>query len=91
MAEAIARDLTIRGRVQGVFFRVFVRDEADRRSVRGRATNEADGSVRVHLEGDPAAVAAVAAACGSGPPGARVDGVEERDGEVEGSTAFVIG
>jgi len=89
--EPTARKLTIRGRVQGVFFRAFVRAEADRRNVRGRATNEPDGSVRVHLEGDPEAVAAVAAACGRGPSGSRVDRVEERDAAPEGLTGFAIG
>ena len=59
MAERIGRDLVLRGRVQGVFFRVFVRDEARRRGVAGRAVNAADGSVRVRLEGEPGAVAAV--------------------------------
>ncbi|MEZ5074883.1 MAG: acylphosphatase [Solirubrobacterales bacterium] len=89
--EPTARELTVRGRVQGVFFRAFVRAEAERRGVRGRATNEADGTVRVHLEGDPEAVAAVAAACGRGPSGARVDRVEERDAAPEGLIGFAIG
>lgn len=87
----IARDLVVSGRVQGVFFRAFVRAEAGRLGVRGRARNEGDGTVRVHLEGDPEAVAEVARACASGPTRARVDRVEERAGEVEGLAGFEVG
>ncbi|HET6830613.1 MAG TPA: acylphosphatase [Solirubrobacterales bacterium] len=91
MADRVARELVVRGRVQGVFFRAFVRDEAKRRGVNGRATNEADGSVRVHLEGDPEAVAAVGRACAAGPERARVDRVEEHEVEGEGLTGFEVG
>ncbi|GIK78538.1 MAG: acylphosphatase [Thermoleophilia bacterium] len=91
MAEEIGCDLVVHGRVQGVFFRAFVRSEADRRGVRGRAINAPDGTVRVHLEGAPAGVAAVAAACAAGPRGARVERVEERASAVEGLERFEVG
>jgi len=91
MAEETARELVVHGRVQGVFFRVFVREEARRRGVRGRASNAADGTVHVHLEGEPEAVAEVARACATGPARARVDQVEERAGELEGSAGFEVG
>ena len=57
MADVVARDLVIHGRVQGVFFRAFVEDAATRAGVSGRAVNRDDGTVAVRLEGDPAAVA----------------------------------
>jgi acylphosphatase len=91
MAMPVARDLAVHGRVQGVFFRAFVRAEAERRGVRGWAVNESDGTVRIHLEGDPDAVAAVAAACAVGPERARVDRVIERAAEVEGLERFEVG
>ena len=91
MAEQIARDLAVHGRVQGVFFRAFVRDQSRRRGVRGRATNAADGTVRVHLEGEREAVAAVVGACAVGPDRARFDRVDERAGEVEGLEGFEVG
>jgi acylphosphatase len=91
MAEPIARDLAVHGRVQGVFFRAFVRAEAERRGVRGRAVNAGDGSVRIHLEGEPEAVAAVAAACAAGPDRARVDRVDEQEAAVEGLERFEVG
>lgn len=40
------------GRVQGVGLRMLVFSEASRRKLGGWAGNEADDSVRVHLEGE---------------------------------------
>lgn len=88
MAERVARDLVVHGRVQGVFFRAFVSAEAKRNGVAGRAVNRPDGTVAVHLEGPADAVAAVAAACGRGPERAVVERVEESAGEDEGLTGF---
>jgi acylphosphatase len=90
MADVVARDLVIHGRVQGVFFRAFVEDAATRSGVAGRAVNRDDGTVAVHLEGDAVAVAAVERTCGEGPPDAHVDRVDARDGAPEGLTDFDI-
>jgi acylphosphatase len=87
MAERIARDLIVHGRVQGVFYRAFVGAEAERHGVAGRAVNRDDGTVAVHLEGD----AAVAAACRTGSERARVDRVDEHDSEDEGLSEFATG
>lgn len=64
--------VVVEGRVQGVFFRGSVRDEAARRGVRGWVRNRADGSVEAVLEGAPDAVEQVVAFMRHGPPGARV-------------------
>ena len=55
MAE-IARHLSITGRVQGVFFRAWSREQADQLGVRGWIRNRPDGHVEAHVEGDEAAV-----------------------------------
>ena len=47
--------------------------------------NEADGSVSLRLQGDPAAVDAMLDWCRSGPPAARVSRVEVTDVEPDGS------
>jgi acylphosphatase len=88
MAERIARDLVVHGRVQGVFYRAFVAAEAARRGVAGRAVNRASGTVAVHLEGDADAVAAVVAACRVGSERARVERVDEHDSADEGLSGF---
>jgi acylphosphatase len=90
MSDRVARDLVIHGRVQGVFFRAFIRDAADRVGVAGHAENRADGTVTVHLEGAADAVAKVERACRIGPEGAHVDHVDASDAAVEGRSDFSV-
>ncbi len=68
--------MVVRGRVQGVWFRESCRREATGAGVSGWVRNSADGSVEAVLEGPAAAVDRVVAWCRTGPPSARVDGVE---------------
>jgi acylphosphatase len=82
--------LSIHGRVQGVWFRDSVRRTATEHGVSGWAENLPDGSVEAVLEGEPAAVAAVAAFCRQGPSHARVDRVDEREQPAQGLTGFEI-
>jgi acylphosphatase len=86
--STIARRLRVHGRVQGVNYRGWVRDRAASRGVHGWATNEADGSVDVWLEGEPDAVASVERAVGEGPSHARVERVDASDVEPRGLDGF---
>lgn len=90
MADRIARDLEVHGRVQGVWFRAFVRDAAQQAGVAGWAENRDDGTVAVRLEGESAAVARVERACAEGPPRAHVDRVDVRTAAIEGLDGFAI-
>jgi acylphosphatase len=65
----------VRGEVQGVGFRWFVRREAERLGLSGWVANEPDGSVRVVAEGSPTALDQLIARLRSGPPGAAVSDV----------------
>ena len=71
----------IKGRVQGVSYRVWTRAEAQARGLRGFVRNRDDGSVEALFSGPAAAVTEMETLCRSGPPGARVDGIDvlERD------------
>jgi acylphosphatase len=82
--------LQIHGRVQGVWFRDSVRRTATEHGVSGWAENRPDGSVQAVLEGEPDAVAIVAAFCRQGPAHARVDLVEEHEEPAEGLRGFEI-
>jgi acylphosphatase len=73
----------VRGRVQGVGFRWFVREEARRLGLSGWVTNLGSGDVEVMAGGTAASLARLRAALHVGPAGATVDEVEELAGEVQ--------
>jgi len=68
--------LLIRGRVQGVWFRESMRREAERLGVTGWVRNTPDGAVEAVVQGPAEAVDALIEWTRSGPPMARVDGIE---------------
>lgn len=68
--------LRIRGRVQGVGYRAFVRKQARALGLRGWVRNEQDGSVQAVVEGPRGDLGALRQMCDEGPPFARVDQVE---------------
>lgn len=68
----------ITGRVQGVSYRVWTRNEATRLGLAGWVRNEEDGSVTALVAGPDAAVSAMIERFWQGPPGASVSGVETR-------------
>ncbi|QDX82326.1 acylphosphatase [Denitratisoma sp. DHT3] len=77
------RHLLVTGRVQGVYYRVSLREEALRLGVTGWVRNRHDGSVEAMIAGAPEAVAALIAWSRSGPPAARVEQVAVELGEGE--------
>ena len=68
--------LHIYGRVQGVWFRESMRQEAVRLGITGWVQNRAEGSVEAVIAGDEAAVSTMLDWCHTGPPKARVEKVE---------------
>ena len=69
--------VVVRGRVQGVGFRWFVREEARRLNVAGWVRNRADGCVEVAAEGTNDSIDALRRALEEGPPGATVASVDD--------------
>ena len=90
MSERVRRRVTVRGRVQGVFFRESVRRAAVSRGVSGWIANRADGSVEAVFEGEPDAVRALVRFCSDGPRGAQVEDLDEREEPVEGLSGFEV-
>jgi len=82
--------VVVRGRVQGVGFRMLVASRARSRGVAGWVRNCRDGTVEAVLEGEHDAVDAVVAACEAGPRGADVSDVDVSDEEPEGLRDFEI-
>ena len=86
----IARSVRVTGRVQGVFFRAWAKDEAETIGLAGWIRNDADGSVEAHLEGDEAAVEEMIDLMREGPPDATVDNVDVEEADPEGLDRFEV-
>lgn len=71
--------VVVRGRVQGVGFRWFVREEARHLDVAGWVRNRSDGCVEVAAEGTNDSIEALRQVLREGPPGATVASVDDVD------------
>jgi acylphosphatase len=71
-------DATVRGRVQGVGYRVFVLREAGYLGLSGHVANMPDGSVHVVAEGPRAGLGVLLERLEEGPPAGFVDRVFAR-------------
>ncbi len=65
------------GSVQGVAFRASMRDEANRRGVKGWVRNRGDGAVEALVQGEEAQVERLLEWARVGPPGAKVTSLEK--------------
>ncbi len=77
--DTIAKHLIIRGRVQGVGFRQFMRRTAEALHVTGWVRNRADGSVEAVISGAPDVVHTMLERARHGPAQAAVTSVEVTD------------
>ena len=85
-----ARLFTIRGRVQGVFFRDSTRREAVALGLTGYAINLPSGDVEVLACGDPDTISQLEAWLRRGPPLSRVESVSSTAAADNESTEFEI-
>jgi acylphosphatase len=84
------RRFVVSGRVQGVGFRAWAREQAESLHITGWAMNLPDGRVEVLACGDPGAVERLAAMLHQGPPAARVTAVDEQEAEMMRLLRFAI-
>ena len=86
----VSVQLTISGKVQGVWFRASAEKEAQRLGLTGYVCNQANGSVYAEVEGKPELVEEFIAWSHSGPEHARVDSVASKIQPVRGYDGFEI-
>ena len=86
-----ARRFTVKGRVQGVFFRESTRRVAEGLGITGHAINLSNGDVEVLACGDESALDQLAEYLESGPTMACVTSVSAEEVEVVESVRFVTG
>jgi len=77
------RHVIIRGRVQGVGYRVWTEVTALERGIEGWVRNRRDGSVEALFSGEEVDVAAMIAQCRRGPTGARIEAIDQREATPE--------
>jgi acylphosphatase len=88
MTKAVS--VKVIGRVQGVSFRWYAAQEAQRLGVTGWIRNEPDESVAGHFEGDDESVDALVAWCRRGPSYAAVREVAVTDARPTGARSFDV-
>ncbi|MDO8509404.1 MAG: acylphosphatase [Nanoarchaeota archaeon] len=76
MKKSIRLHLT--GTVQGIFFRQFIKDSADKLNVKGYVRNLEDGRIEIFLEGDKEKVDSMILVCKAGPKHATIRNIEEK-------------
>lgn len=86
----VRRIVRVRGRVQGVGYRMDAAAAASRLGIAGTVRNLLDGTVEADVEGAGQAVEAMLAHLREGPPWAAVDGIDVRRAEPRGTTGFRI-
>ena len=84
----IARQLRIHGRVQGVYYRASMVEEAQRQGAAGWVRNRADGTVEALVQGAPDVVNALTEWARRGPAQARVDCVDVVDAPLQAPGGF---
>ena len=80
--------IRVGGRVQGVGFRWFVREEARRLGLSGWVTNLPSGEVEVRAGGERSSLERLRRAIQVGPSGATVDRMEDVDASESGSLPY---
>ena len=91
MENKVRAHALIRGRVQGVFFRMETKRAAEGFGVFGWVRNKRDGTVEALFEGNKEQVEAILGWCNEGPAHARVDDVNVDWGDYSGEfTKFDI-
>ncbi|MDB4921712.1 acylphosphatase [Mucilaginibacter sp.] len=83
-------NITVKGKVQGVFYRASTKAVADQLGVKGYVKNESNGDVFIEAEGDKFALEMFLEWCHEGPQDAEVTSVESNEGELKNYRNFEV-
>lgn len=87
---SVSRRFLVSGRVQGVAYRAWTREQARRLQLTGWVANLADGRVEVVACGEPEALELLHAMLYDGPSAARVTAVDEQATDVKEVAGFAL-
>lgn len=83
-------EVTVKGKVQGVFYRASTKAVADQLGVKGYIKNEPNGDVFIIAEGDDISLEMFLDWCHEGPENAEVTSVESHEGELKNYRNFEV-
>lgn len=83
-------NITVSGKVQGVFYRQSTVERANQLGLNGFVRNETNGNVYIEAEGNEDALHKLADWCRKGPPRAEVSDLKISEGELKGFTSFEL-
>ena len=82
--------LYVEGTVQGVFFRSFIKENAEKHDVKGFVRNLEDGRVEIFLEGNPDEVNKMIEIVKKGPKHSQIKNVQEKEEKFQDFKNFKI-
>lgn len=82
--------LYITGTVQGVFFRAFVKENAEKINIKGFVRNLDDGRVEAFLEGNVDDVKKMIEICKKGPKHSQIRDIEIKEERFQGFKVFKV-
>jgi acylphosphatase len=85
-----ATRLTLTGTIQGIFFKQFIKEHAEKNKVNGFLRNLEDGRVEIFLEGENENVEQMVALCKRGPQHSNIRKVEEKPEHLQDFKEFKI-
>lgn len=83
-------DITVHGKVQGVFFRAATKAVADQLGIKGFVKNQADGTVFIEAEGDAFSMQQFLEFCAEGPDRALVEKVDKNESALKDYKNFEV-
>ena len=83
-------NITVKGKVHGVFYRASTKAVADQLGVKGWIKNEPGGDVFIEAEGDDISLELFLDWCREGPEHAIVTSVESNEGELKNYRNFEV-
>jgi acylphosphatase len=83
-------NITVKGKVHGVFYRKSTKAVADQLGVRGFVLNEPNGDVYIEAEADETFLDMFLEWCNEGPQDAEVNAVESHEGELKNYRNFEV-
>ena len=85
-----AKRLYVSGTVQGIFYRAFIKENAERIGLKGFVRNLDDGRVEIFIEGNPDEVNKMIELAKKGPKHSVIKGVEEKTEKFQSFKQFKI-